>query len=196
MPVFRYFVVMGCCLLGLLWVTDWMWPGDVDTPHRANNATAGVGADAKPAGLSSTGLKSKDLATTDSGAGSFGTGSAVISSVDELRRSEERFERAKPDPQPIIYPDIATLGPTPNRLQWESQLRYLPANHVYEARAEMPNGTTKGTTAEPPKVAERTAPPRKHVAHARNSARIAADVERSQPRYARNSAWNPFGLFD
>jgi hypothetical protein len=53
----------------------------------------------------------------------------------------------------------------------------------------------KGTTAEPPKkVAEKTTHPRKHVAHARNRARIAADVERSQPRYAR--AWNPFGLFD
>jgi hypothetical protein len=54
----------------------------------------------------------------------------------------------------------------------------------------------KGTTAEPPKVAEKTTHPRKHVAHARSRARIAADVEQSQPRYARNNFWNPFGLFD
>jgi hypothetical protein len=195
MPVFRYFVVMGCCLLGLLWVADWMWPGDVDAAHRINNAIMGVATNVtnvEPTGLHSTDWKSKDPASKELATMAFGTGSEVVSSVDELHRSEERFERAKHDPKPIIYPDVATLKPTPDRLRWESQLRYLPANHVYEARAEMP----KGTTAEPPKVAEKTTHPRKHVAHARNRARIAADIERSQPRYARNNFWNPFGLFD
>ena len=196
MPVLRYFMVMGCCLLGLLWVADWMWPGDVDAAHRTNNAIAGVATNVEAAGLHSTDLKSKDLASEEPVTAGFGTGSEVVSSVDELHRSEERFERAKHDPQPIIYPDVATLKPTPGRLQWESQLRYLPANHVYEARAEMPK--SKSTTAGPSKIAEKTTHPRKHVAHARNRARIAAaaEVERSQPRYARNNFWNPFGLFD
>jgi hypothetical protein len=174
-----------------------MWPGDLDAAHRTNNAITGVATNVEAAGLHSTDLKSKDLASNDLASKDlattvFGTGSEVVSSVDELHRSEERFERAKHDPQPIIYPDVATLKPTPGRLQWESQLRYLPANHVYEARAEMP----KSTTVEPAKVAEKTTHPRKHVAHARNRARIAAEVERSQPRYARNNFWNPFGLFD
>jgi hypothetical protein len=189
MPIFRYFLVMGCCLLGLLVAADWIWPGDAGSGvHSATVATAGpasTGSQSKD--LSSKDLNSKDLAPADVEAAS-----AVLSSIDDWRRSEERFERSKHDPEPIVYPDIATLAPTPDRLQWERQLRYLPANHVYDARAEMP----KGTIADPPKVAEKTAPPRKHIAHARNSARIAADVERSQPRYARNSAWNPFGLFD
>jgi hypothetical protein len=118
--------------------------------------------------------------------------SAVLSSIDDWRRSEERFERSKQNPKPIVYPDVATLAPTPDRLQWERGLRYLPADHVYEARAEMP----KGMAVESPKVAEKTAPPRKHVAHARSRARVATEVERLPPRYARNSAWNPFGLFD
>jgi hypothetical protein len=184
MPIFRYFLVMGCCLLGLLVAADWIWPGDTGSGvHSATVATADA---------ASTGLRSKDLKSQDSEPADVEAAPAVLSSIDDWRRSEERFERSKHDPEPIVYPDIATLAPTPDRLQWERQLRYLPANHVYDARAEMP----KGTTAEPPKVAEKTAPPRKHIAHAhaRNSARIAADVERSQPRYAR--AWNPFGLFD
>ncbi|GAB1717659.1 MAG: hypothetical protein NTAFB05_27010 [Nitrobacter sp.] len=199
---------MGCCLVGLLWVTDWVWPGDADAVHQANSDIASVGGGVAPTSLRSTGstskdLKSKDPATrtgTDLGTGSnLGTGSAVLSSIDDWRRSEERFEQSKKeDPRPIVYPDIATLAPTPDRLQWERQLRYLPANHVYEARAEMPKETTttKGPTVESSKVAQKTAPRRRHVAHAR-SARIVADVEQSAPpRYARNSVWNPFGLFD
>jgi hypothetical protein len=50
----------------------------------------------------------------------------------------------------------------------------------------------KEATAERSKVAAKPAT-RKHVAHAR-PARIAQEAER--PRYARNAAWNPFGLFD
>lgn len=187
MPVFRYFLVMGCCLLGLLLAADWIWPGDIAS---GVHPTAVATADATSAGLQATGLQSvssKNPTATDSG-----TESTVLSSIDDWRRSEERFERSKQNPQPIVYPDVATLAPTPDRLQWERQLRYLPADHVYEARAEMP----KATAAESPKVAEKTAPPRKHVAHIRSKARIADDIERAPPRYARNSAWNPFGFFD
>jgi hypothetical protein len=189
MPIFRYFLVMGCCLIGLLLAADWIWPGDTGSGvHSAAVATAGPAS----TGSQSKDLNSKDLNAKDLVSADLGAAPAVLSSIDDWRRSEERFERSKHDPEPFVYPDVATLAPTPDRLQWERQLRYLPANHVYEARAEMP----KGATADPPKVAEKTAPPRKHIAHAhaRNSARIAADVERSQPRYAR--AWNPFGLFD
>ena len=118
---------------------------------------------------------------------------AVLSSIEDWRRSEGRCERSKQDPEPIIYPNVATLAPTADRLQWERQLRYLPENHVYEARAEMP----KGTAVEPPKVAVKTAPQRKHVAHARSNARTAAHVEgASRPVYARNTGWGSFGLFD
>jgi hypothetical protein len=194
MPVFRYFLVMGCCLLGLLLAASWIWPGDADPGvHPATVATAQESTGLQPKDLISKDLKSKDLVPA-SLASDLEATPAVLSSIDDWRRSEERFERSKHDPQPIVYPDIATLAPTADRLQWERQLRYLPANHVYEARAEMPTGTA----AEPPKVAEKPTTPRKHVAHtrARNSARVAADLERSQPRYARNSAWHPFGFFD
>lgn len=213
MPVFRYFLVMGCCLLGLLLAADWVWPGDTAS---GVHPTAVATADATSAALQATGLQSvtshpkdsssrdlsskdlsssKDLPSKDSShptAADSETETAVLSSIDDWRRSEERFERSKQNPHPIVYPDVATLAPTPDRLQWERQLRYLPADHVYEARAEMP----KGTASESPKVAEKTAPPRKHIAHVRSKARIAEDIERAPPRYARNSAWNPFGFFD
>jgi hypothetical protein len=198
MPVFRYFLVMGCCLLGLLLAADWIWPGDASnnvdraTVATANATSPGLRATALQSGASDTkGSASKDLTAQD-GASTDSGSAAALSSIDDWRRSEERFERSKKNPQPIVYPDIATLAPTPARLQWERQLRYLPADHVYEARAEMP----KGMAIESPKVAEKTAPPRKHVAHVRSRPRVATEVERLPPRYARNSAWNPFGFFD
>ncbi|WP_245269963.1 hypothetical protein [Nitrobacter hamburgensis] len=172
-------------MLGLLFVADWIWPGNAGTDaHPATVASAGS------AGLKSEDLVPKDSVPKDPASTDLGAASAVLSSIDDWRRSEKRFERSKHDPQPIVYPDIATLAPTADRLQWERQLRYLPANHVYEARAEMPK-------AEAPKVAEKTRPPRKHIAHARSRARVIANVERPPPpRYARNTGWNPFGLFD
>jgi hypothetical protein len=195
MPVFRYFLVMGCCLLGLLFTANWMWPGDAGSvAHPATVAAADLApADLAPANLISTdsaptGLVSAGLAPTN-----LVATPAVLSSIEDWRRSEGRFERSKQDPEPIIYPNIATLAPTADRLQWERQLRYLPENHVYEARAEMP----KATTVKSPKVAEKTAPPRKHVAHARSNARTAAHVEgASRPLYARNTGWGSFGFFD
>lgn len=186
---------MGCCLLGLLLAADWIWPGDASNNvdrATANATSPGLRATALQSGASDTkGSASKDLTAQD-GASTDSGSAAVLSSIDDWRRSEERFERSKKNPQPIVYPDIATLAPTPARLQWERQLRYLPADHVYEARAEMP----KGMAIESPKVAEKTAPPRKHVAHVRSRPRVATEVERLPPRYARNSAWNPFGFFD
>lgn len=173
MPVFRYFIVMGCCLVGLLFAADLMWPGD--RVASADNAAVMV-AGATPA---------KSGSASQASAG----GKAIFSSTENWRRSEHRFEGAKHHPRPVIYPNVATLAPTPDRLQWERQLRYLPADHVYEARAEMPKEAT--ADAERPKVAAKTAT-RKHVTA--RPARIAPEAER--PRYARNAAWDPFGLFD
>lgn len=186
MPVFRYFLVMGCCLLGLLLTANWMWPGDASSGTHPATVAAG---DLAPTGSVSTGLVSTGLTSTN-----LVATPAVLSSIEDWRRSEGRFERSKQDPEPIVYPNIATLAPTVDRLQWERQLRYLPENYVYEARAEMP----KGTTVKSSKVAEKTAPPRKHVAHARSNARTAAHVEgSSRPLYARNNGWDhSFGLFD
>ncbi|MCB1394194.1 MAG: hypothetical protein K5821_07810 [Nitrobacter sp.] len=175
MLVFRYFVVMGCCLVGLLFAADLLWSGD----HMAGDHRATARAAMTVAGATSAEPRSASRASGEQ---------AVLSSIENWRRSEQRFERAKQHLRPVVYPNVVTLAPTPDRLQWERQLRYLPADHVYEARAEMP----KEPIAERPKVAAKTTT-RKHVAHAR-SARMASEIERS--RYARNAAWDPFGLFD
>lgn len=167
MPVLRYFVVMGCCLVGLLFAVDLMWPGERDARVDNNPAAAVV---TKAASAAAVG------------------GREALSSMENRRYSEQRFERAKLDSHPVVYPNITTLAPTPDRLQWERQLRYLPANHVYEARAEMP----KDVINDQPKPAAKTTT-RKQLVHAR-PARIAPEVER--PRYARNAGWDPFGLFD
>jgi hypothetical protein len=186
MPIFRYFMVMGCCLLGLLLAASRMWPGEGD-------------ADLYPATIAD--VSSADSTDAPSGLrqASSEAPSTTFSSIDSWRRAEGRFERAIHHPKPIIYPSVATLAPTADRLQWERQLRYLPENHVYEARAEMPKEAA--TEPAPAKVAERTVRPhRKHVAHAHSRdsrARTAAYAERYfSPRYARNTGWNPFGLFD
>lgn len=172
MPVFRYFVVMGCCLLGLLFAVDLMWPGEREAKVDYYFAPVVV---AKPS-------------SADSGFASPIERAAGETEALNRRYSEQRFERTKQDSRPVFYPNIATLAPTPDRLQWERQLRYLPANHVYEARAEMP----KEAIPDQPKPTAKTAA-RKQLAHAR-SPRIAPGVER--PRYARNTGWDPFGLFD
>ncbi len=175
MPIFRYFVVMGCCLAGLLFVAGLLWPSD--RVEIADNLPPVINAGASTAEFGSASQASA-------------AGQPVLNTIDNWRRSEKRFERAKQHPHPVVYPNVATLAPTPDRLQWERHLRYLPADHVYEARAEMPK--EKEATAERSKVAAKPAT-RKHIAHAR-PARIAQEGER--PRYARNAAWNPFGLFD
>lgn len=180
MPVLRYFVVMGCCLVGLLFAADLIWPGDrLATAHNPAAITATEATAGEP--------RSVDVVQPSTEA------KAILSSVDKRFRPEERFEPAKPHSHPVIYPNVATLAPTADRLQWERQLRYLPANHVYEARAEMPKeATTEEATTERPKVGA-TSAMRRQTAHAR-PIRIAPEVER--PRYARNAAWDPFGLFD
>lgn len=179
MPVFRYFVVMGCCLLGLIFGAGWIWPNTA-APESAPIATA------------NTGSASATLASENLG------------SLADWRRSEDRLTHKK-HAEAIVYPDVATLAPTTDRLQWERQLRYLPENHIYEARAEMPKTADK--PAEPKvaekKVAEKKTQAHKHIARAQAHARIAANnvdqtnTDRMRARYyARNNTWDPFGLFD
>ena len=169
MPVFRYFLVMGCCLLGLIFTAGWMWP----------NATTS---------------ESVPLATATAGSASATLASADLGSLADWRRSEDRLTHKK-QAEAVVYPDVATLAPTADRLQWEHQLRYLPENHVYEARAEMPKTADKPAE---PKVAEKKTPVRKHVARTQTHDRIAANnIDRARARYyARNNTWDPFGLFD
>jgi hypothetical protein len=169
MPIFRYFLVMGCCLLGLIFGAGWMWP----------NATPSDGA---PTTTASAGSASATLASENLG------------SLADWRRSEDRLVHKK-HAAAIVYPDVATLSPTAGRLQWEQQLRYLPENHVYEARAEMPKAADKPAE---PKVAEKKVPVRKHIARTQAHARMAANnFDRARARYyARNNTWDPFGLFD
>ena len=184
MPVFRYFVVMGCCLLGLIFAAGWVWPhvsASVNTPI----ATASAGS--ASATLSSENLASENPASENLG------------SLADWRRSERRLTHKK-HAEAVVYPDVATLAPTSDRLQWERQLRYLPENHVYEARAEMPKTADKPAE---PKVAEKKPPVHKHIARTQARSRMAANnvdranVDRARARYyARNNAWDPFGLFD
>jgi len=172
MPVFRYFVVMGCCLLALIFAAGWVWP-DASTPQSVQT----------PVASANIGSATASIVPADNGSASFG-------SLADWRRSEDRLDRKK-HAQAIVYPDVATLAPTADRLQWEHQLRYLPENHIYEARAEMPK------TIEPPKLAEKKAPVHKHIARTQTNARLAANVEQqSRPAVARTNSWDPFGLFD
>lgn len=170
MPVFRYFLVVGCCLLGLIFAAGWMWP-DAATPIGAQS----------PATAANAGPDTASAAPTNLG------------SLDDWRRAEDRLIHKK-QAEAVIYPDVATLAPTSDRLQWERQLRYLPENHVYDARAEMPK------TAEPPKVAEKAekkAPAHRRIARTQPNARFAANVDRTPRHYeTRNTGWDPFGLFD
>jgi hypothetical protein len=180
MPVFRYFLVMGCCLLGLIVGAGWMWPNA--TPESAQTPVASAKTGSASASLGPANLNSAN------------PNSDSLGSLADWRRSENRLDRRKHD-QAIVYPDVATLAPTADRLQWERQLRYLPENHLYEARAEMPKEMSK--TVEAPKVAEKKTPVHKHIARTQTNARIAANVDRqSRPNTARNNSWDPFGLFD
>lgn len=189
MPIFRYFVVMGGCLLVLIFMAGYIWP-DAGTAASQSNQAASTQV-----------ASTQAVASTQPAAPMASADADDVGSLADLRRSEARLEQSRHESHAIVYPDVANLAPTAARLQWEQQLRYLPADHVYEANAEPPK------TAEPakvagPKVAERTTPLRKHVAHARpdprqTDPRMAANVTHPpRPYFARNSGWDPFGLFD
>ena len=108
MPVLRYFLVMGCCLLGLLFAADYFLPQTADSLPLADTASSGRGG-----------------------------------SLASWRATQDR--REKPLATAVVYPDIATLPATPERLRWERQMTFrrdAPAqetksNPVYEANAAM-----------------------------------------------------------
>jgi hypothetical protein len=109
MPVLRYFVVMGCCLLGLLFVADYFLPQTAEAVPQAEASSSGRGG-----------------------------------SLASWRASQDRKE--KPLVSAVVYPDIAPMAPTAERLQWERQMTFRRADAVpqqpkstsaYEAKAEM-----------------------------------------------------------
>jgi len=138
-PVLRYFLVIGCCLLGLLFVADYLIPKEVAPPARVEAAAASNG------------------------------------SLASWRQSQERLD--KPQASAVVYPDIAPLPPTAERLQWERQMTYRkPDSPALQARAELPATAAEAIT--PP-------PPIKHAAKIPSRARTVARAERRErPNYA------------
>jgi hypothetical protein len=142
-PVLRYFVVMGCCLLGLLFAIDYITPREAVAPKA-------------------------DAATVPGG----GT-------LASWRQSQERLEKPQAATA-VVYPAIAPLPPTAERLQWERQLTFRKpdsASPSLQARAELP--ATPAEAIAPP------APPVKSVARPPSRPRTVARAERhDRPNYA------------
>jgi hypothetical protein len=111
-PVLRYFLVMGCCLLGLLFAADYLVPKEA-VPAPAAAATVSNGG-----------------------------------SLASWRQSQERLDKIQA--AAVVYPDVAPMAPTTERLQWERQMTFrradapaqeVKSNPVYEAKAEMADVT-------------------------------------------------------
>jgi hypothetical protein len=107
-PVLRYFMVMGCCLLGLLFAVDYLVPKET-APAQAEVATVSNGG-----------------------------------SLASWRQSQQNLTKSQV--AAVVYPDIAPMAPTAERLQFERQMTYRRADAVpqepksapvYEAKAEM-----------------------------------------------------------
>jgi hypothetical protein len=139
-PVLRYFMVMGCCLLGLLFAADYLIPKE-----------------AAPAPVA---------AATGSNGGSLAS----------WRQSQEKHD--KPQVSAVVYPDIAPLPPTAERLQFERQMTYRkPDSAALQARAELPATAAEAITPPPP--------PARPVAKTPSRPRTVARVDRhDRPNYA------------
>lgn len=133
MPVLRYFLVIGCCLLGLLFAADYLVPKEA-TPAPAQAATVSNGG-----------------------------------SLASWRQSQEKLD--KPQTAAVVYPDIAPMAPTADRLQFERQMTYRKVDSpALQARAEMP--ATAAEAIAPP------AAPAKSVAKSQTRTRTVARRER------------------
>jgi hypothetical protein len=131
-PVLRYFMVMGCCLLGLLFAADYLIPKE-----------------SVPAPIS--------VATVSNGG-----------SLASWRQSQEKHD--KQQVSAVVYPDIAPLPPTAERLQWERQMSYRkPDSPALQARAELP--ATAAEAIAPPS-------PAKHAAKIPSRPRTVAHADR------------------
>jgi hypothetical protein len=129
---------MGCCLLGLLFVTDYLVP--------------------------------KEAAPVPVAASTVSNGGSLAS----WRQSQERHD--KPQVSAVVYPDIASLPPTAERLQWERQMTYRkPDSPALQARAELPATAAEAITP----------PPVKHAAKIPSRPRTVARADRhARPNYA------------
>src|SRR5882724_11673709 len=138
-------MVMGCCLLGLLFVADYLIPKE-----------------AAPAPI--------EAATVSNGG-----------SLASWRQSQERHE--KPQVAAVVYPDIAPMPPTAERLQWERQMTFRkPDRPALQARAELPATAAEAIT--PP------TPHSKPVAKIPSRLKTVAHADRrDRPNYA--SAYPP-----
>jgi hypothetical protein len=138
-------MVMGCCLLGLLFAADYLIPKTDGVPAQAEAATVSNGG-----------------------------------SLASWRQSQERLD--KPQVAAVVYPDIAPMAPTAERLQFERQMTYRRAdtpvqetkpNPVFEAKAEMSDVTAAAKL------------PAKPVAKVPSRPRTVARIDRrDRPNYA------------
>ena len=142
-PVLRYFVVMGCCLLGLLFAVDYLVPREA-VPAKAEAAKVADGG-----------------------------------SLASWRHSQERLDKPQAAAA-VVYPSVAPLPPTAERLQWERQLTFRKpdsAGPSLQAMAELP--TTAAEAIAPP------APPARSVVRTPSRAKTVARAERhDRPNYA------------
>jgi hypothetical protein len=131
---------MGCCLLGLLFVADYLIPKEAGVPVPIEAATVSNGG-----------------------------------SLASWRQSQERHDKLQVSA--VVYPDIAPLPPTAERLQWERQMTYRrPDSPALQARAELP--ATAAEAIAPPT-------PAKPVAKIPARPRTLARAERhDRPNYA------------
>jgi len=150
-PVFRYFVVIGCCLIGLLFASDYLFPKET-----------------APA----------PIAAAPSSGGSLAS----------WRQTQQRLD--KPQESAVVYPTVAPLPPTPERLAFERQLTLRapdrPADAALQARAELP-ATAAEAIAPPaapaaPTVMKKPSKP-KTVAHVQRRERPHYD-RYDRPNYA------------
>jgi len=143
-PVLRYFVVMGCCLLGLLFAIDYLVPKEAPAPK----------AEAAPVSNGGT--------------------------LASWRQSQERLDKPQAAAA-VVYPAVAPLPPTAERLQWERQLTFRKPDNAgpsLQARAELP--ATAAEAIAPPPVH-----PVKSVAKTPSRPRTVARAERhDRPNYA------------
>jgi hypothetical protein len=143
-PVLRYFVVMGCCLLGLLFAIDYMAPKEASPALKAEAATAPSGG-----------------------------------SLASWRQSQEKLEKPQ-TAAAVIYPAVASMPATAERLRWERQLTFREPDRVspsLEARAELPATAAEAITA--------PAPPARSVTKPAPRPKTVARTERHErPNYA------------
>jgi hypothetical protein len=144
-PVLRYFVVMGCCLLGLLFAVDYLTPREAPSP-KAEAATVSNGG-----------------------------------SLASWRQAQERLDKPQAATA-VVYPAIAPLPPTAERLKWERQLTFRQpdsASPSLQARAELPATAAEAIAVPAP------APSPKSVARIPSRHKTIARAERHErPNYA------------